>query len=103
VTRRANLTAAALLLAGLVSGCGTLTREMYETIYYQQPQREVRKRLGRPDRTANNAWIYVRRRPFRSAAILFEHGRVAGKIWSDSKPIDAEAIEAYRRSLAGKR
>ena len=100
---RGKVTAAAVLLAGLVSGCGTLNREMYETIYYQQPQREVRKKLGRPDRTANNAWVYVRRRPFRSAAILFENGRVAGKIWSDSEPIDAEAIEKYRRSLAGKR
>jgi len=91
-----------MMVAGLLSGCGRFSREMYDTIFHGQLQSEVRSKLGRPDRTVDNAWIYVRRRPFGSAAILFENGEVCGKIWSDTKPIDLEAIERYRRGKSDK-
>jgi len=102
VRHRAIPWAAGLLLACALGGCGKFSRERYDTIYYTQWQSEVRRKLGRADRTLPDAWIYSRRRPIRCAAILFENGRVAGKIWSDIEPIDEEAIEKYRRGLAGK-
>lgn len=100
--RSAALVLGGMLLAGLLLGCGGFNREMYDTIYHGQLQSEVRKKLGRPDRVVDDAWIYVHRRPLRSAAILFKDGAVAGKIWSNTEPIDAEAIERYRRGEADK-
>lgn len=96
------LLGATWLAAVSLGGCSKFGRPAYDTIYVGQPQSQVRKKLGRPDRTVSGAWIYVRRRPFGSAAILLDKGTVSGKIWSSYKPVDREMIEQYRRKLSRK-
>ena len=96
----ARLAAAVLLLAVLATagGCGQFTRPRYETIWQGQPQRGVQAKLGKPHQVRRDAWIYVNRRPFYSAAILFERGQVSGKIWSFEKTIGDAEIRAYRQA-----
>lgn len=91
---------AALLAAGC--GGGSFTQPMYDTIYPGQPNSAVRAKLGQPNQTLPDAWIYFRRRPLQSAAILFERGRVAGKLWSFEKILTARDVAAYRASQQAK-
>ncbi len=78
-----------LLLAVVLSltGCTSdFTRPNYETIYPGMDTQQVLKRLGPPDVTRQDRWIYRRKRPFRQAVIHFEQGRVARKQWSLEPP-----------------
>ena len=98
-----RLASAVLCLAALaaVGGCNRFTRPRYETIWLGQPSHRVKTKLGQPQQARRDAWIYVHRRPFYSAAILFERGRVSGKLWSFEKVISDEAIREYREAHGG--
>jgi hypothetical protein len=95
--------AAALLSAAVCPGCHlpSFSRESYDTIYVHQPEEEVRKIMGPPDRSGPDHWDYVNRRPSHyEARIWFERGMVTKKEWFERKELFKDEEWGWFRGVA---